>query len=177
MALDSDPALAALEVAASALRADLAARGVPADDEALPDVVMLALADLFGRLTARLEQVEARCDALLRLLPFDRAAGQERLSYLATAPPEAPRFRHDCESCVFLGRSADGMRDLYFCNREGVPPQLLIRFGDPGGLHEIIHPVRVAVAERESREFPSSYSAEAYRQAVARGLVVGVDRV
>lgn len=39
-----------------------------------------------------------------------------------------PRFRNDCEVCVFLGR--DGEHDLYFCEVSPIMPTVLARFSD-----------------------------------------------
>lgn len=50
-------------------------------------------------------------------------------------PPETPRFEHDCEECIFLGRNADqhGEFDMYYCpkNRKaGGLGSVIAREGD-----------------------------------------------
>jgi hypothetical protein len=209
----TEPAVTAdfgLEAAASALRADLAARGVPADE--LPEPVMLALAAQQERINqlhaicralhGRLERVEnAAAPLLVRsrddttpeeirqiqeamrsmqarplVVPAeeyrrrsDRLRAQaeharslrENLTPLGTPlstmyPPEAPRFRHDCPDCVFLGRSEGGVgdRDLYWCRDTRTP---IAVYGDAPGQFDRVGP----------------YRAEAHRRAVARGLFGG----
>jgi hypothetical protein len=41
-----------------------------------------------------------------------------------------PTYRHDCKSCVFLGRHNG--QDLYFCEQGGSIPTVVARFGDEG---------------------------------------------
>jgi hypothetical protein len=220
----TEPAVTAdstLEAAASALRADLAARGIPADE--LPEAVVLALAAMIERI----ERLERRFDSLHELptltLPpragilqsaLDRVrdqiqdglaeavreAGRERaeeipaeeyrrrsdrlraqaeharslrenLTPLGTPlstmyPPEAPRFRHDCPDCVFLGRSEDGGWDLYYCSQTRAG-QLVARNGDHP---QQTHSTSLGYARDSMCSYP--YLAEAYRRAVARGLAV-----
>lgn len=41
-----------------------------------------------------------------------------------------PLFVHDCDDCVFLGRSADQVHDLYFCDQQAGPfPTVIARYG------------------------------------------------
>jgi hypothetical protein len=222
-----DPALESL---ASALRADLAARGVPADE--LPEPVVLALAAVIERI----ERLEQRFDSLYELptltLPpragilqsaLDRVrdqiqdglaeaaqeAGQERaeeisveeyrrrsdrlraqaeharslrenLTPLGTPlstmyPPEAPRFRHDCPDCVFLGRSVCGTQDLYYCEVDWMPRHVSVRWGnvdDDDNKERFV--TRAGVRGFSvTGDWPDPHLADAYRRAVARGLVGG----
>jgi hypothetical protein len=48
--------------------------------------------------------------------------------------PVQPRFEHDCEKCVFLGRLGlpEGYYDLYFCEQGRDFPTVIARFGDDG---------------------------------------------
>jgi hypothetical protein len=220
----TEPAVTAdfgLEAAASALRADLAARGVPADE--LPEPVMLALAAQQERINqlhaicralhGRLERVENAAAPLLvrsrddttpeeirqiqeamrsmQARPLvapaedyrrrsDRLRAQaeharslrEGLTPLGTPlstmyPPEAPRFRHDCPDCEFLGRSENGQADLYYCpDHLDFRDLLIARDMDCPGNYLALW----AVGEPPR----DPYLAEAYRRAVARGLVGGV---
>ena len=42
-----------------------------------------------------------------------------------------PRFRHDCEDCVFIGHYEG--HDIYRCPQEGLPwPTIVARYGDDG---------------------------------------------
>jgi hypothetical protein len=202
----------ALEAAASALRADLAARGIPADE--LPESVMLAMVVQQGRI----ERLEETCRVLHRWLERlsdgyavlraerfpdlsddarvardridiaalereDRVLAeqlrmrqliQERAGSIpawtpdsdassAASPPEAPRFRHDCPDCVFLGRSADGTRDLYWCRDEG---RLLCRGSDT-----MCFGAGPAFLRHNPEADPDLV--EAHRRAAARGLIGG----
>jgi hypothetical protein len=233
MTLVVDPTL---EAAASALRADLAARGIPADE--LPEAVMLALAVQQERINQlhticralhdRLERVENAAAPLLARTPTDSRPGfrvcqviDEALSRAQSDPAtyqpnpdgryplclprigqadvcqrcgetidpdierpcpwvpregrwgpsvpgaEAPRFRHGCSDCTFLGRSEDGGADLYCCRR---PPagQLVARHGDQ---INAICSTNPGTAMSLMDLYP--HLAEAHRRAVARGLVGG----
>jgi len=42
-----------------------------------------------------------------------------------------PVYDHDCERCVFLGRSTDGYADLYHCT-ECHGPTVVARYGSLG---------------------------------------------
>jgi integrase len=44
---------------------------------------------------------------------------------------DAPRYRHHCSSCVFLGCYQS--KDLYFCNQGGFEATVMARHGDDGG--------------------------------------------
>ena len=44
---------------------------------------------------------------------------------------QSPHYEHDCEKCVFLGRSSDGYTDLYFCNASD-GPTVVARYGSLG---------------------------------------------
>lgn len=43
-----------------------------------------------------------------------------------------PRFEHNCEVCRFLGQHTldNTTYDLYYCPRDGLPDNLIARFGD-----------------------------------------------
>lgn len=42
-----------------------------------------------------------------------------------------PHYEHDCEDCVFLGRSRETLMDLYFCEQPAGPfPTIIARWGD-----------------------------------------------
>lgn len=46
-----------------------------------------------------------------------------------------PKFQHDCERCVFLGRYSCpiyGECDLYYADHGGLPDTLIARYGDDG---------------------------------------------
>jgi hypothetical protein len=184
---ETDPAVsAALEAAAAALRADLAARGVRADE--LPEAVVLALAAQ----QERIEKLEEICrilhrwverlsdgysvlraerfpdlsdDAEMAQAPIDLDAHRPPIP--GEYPPEAPRWRHDCPDCVFLGRSADGGADLYYCQRTR-SGQLIARHGDQV---DAIHSTNPETAPSLVDLYP--HLAEAHRRAAARGLVGG----
>ena len=41
-----------------------------------------------------------------------------------------PLFEHDCDDCLFLGRSSSNKHDLYFCEKPSGPfPQIIARYG------------------------------------------------
>jgi hypothetical protein len=190
----------ALESAASALRADLAARGIPADE--LPEEVVLALAVVVERI-AGLEQslarLEDRTAGLRRVGPvptpsrflrpaLDAARDQiqERLveasrevtrrvrdesrQVPADTPPEAPRFRHDCPDCVFLGRSVCGTQDLYYCEVDWMPRHVSVRWGnvdDDDNKERFV--TRAGVRGFSATgDWPDPHLADAYRRAVTR---------
>jgi hypothetical protein len=48
---------------------------------------------------------------------------------------DKPRFIHDSTCCQFLGRSADGERDLYTCNAIGIRT-FIARYGDDGDQYQ-----------------------------------------
>jgi hypothetical protein len=190
----------ALEVAASALRADLAVRGVRADE--LPEAVVLALVVSLADRDRRIGDLERRLARLEdRLSPVNTQVASTTWTYVpggpadpagrsspdvpsgpgtlpgsidpgpddldVSPPPEAPRFRHDCPDCVFLGQSDDG-RDLYFCPGGGFGDTVLVRWGsDPGDC------LRAELGYARTNEGPHPHLAEAHRRAVARGLVGG----
>jgi hypothetical protein len=43
-----------------------------------------------------------------------------------------PKYKHDCENCVFLGRCdvLASQRDLYFCKQAGTLPTVIARYSD-----------------------------------------------
>ena len=41
-----------------------------------------------------------------------------------------PQHTHDCDSCTFLGTSAN--YDLYHCGQEGSMPTVIARYGEDG---------------------------------------------
>lgn len=41
-----------------------------------------------------------------------------------------PKFKHDCQDCIFLGRHND--HDLYFCKQGGNRDTVIARFGNHG---------------------------------------------
>lgn len=42
-------------------------------------------------------------------------------------------FKHDCDNCLFLGRSTDFKHDLYFCEQPSGPfPTIIARYGAEG---------------------------------------------
>jgi hypothetical protein len=45
--------------------------------------------------------------------------------------PEKAQFTHDSKCCTFVGRSADGVRDLYVCDIQG-RRTCIARYGDDG---------------------------------------------
>lgn len=42
---------------------------------------------------------------------------------------EKPKFKHDCEDCVFMGRHND--HDLYYCAQSSIPT-VVARYGSDG---------------------------------------------
>jgi hypothetical protein len=53
-------------------------------------------------------------------------------------PLKAPRYKHDCHECIYLGQ--DKEYDLYFCPQLGTTPTVVARFSSNGpdymsGLH------------------------------------------
>ena len=70
---------------------------------------------------------------------------------------DEPRYKHDCESCVFLGQR--DAHDLYFC--DCVHPTVLARYSDRGEDYTSGLPL-VGIAPPLT---------EAAKRAVARGLL------
>jgi len=42
-----------------------------------------------------------------------------------------PKFKHDCEKCIFLGHYNE--KDLYFCDQNSTNPTLIQRYSDDSG--------------------------------------------
>jgi hypothetical protein len=94
--------------------------------------------------------------------------------------PERPRFEHDCESCVFLGRYtrpvADGTgnrrhpprdHDLYYC-AGAHDPTVIARYGSDGPEYAS----GMEIARAFLTDQPDSELSEALRRAQARGLAL-----
>jgi hypothetical protein len=77
-------------------------------------------------------QITEHMDAGVRKLKEDAEARVVALKALAISADYSPRFRHNCDACIFIGRldMAEGRHDLYFCKIR--IPTVIARFGDNG---------------------------------------------
>lgn len=85
-----------------------------------------------------------------------------------------PKFHHDCDGCIFLGRSEDGRWDLYHCPRcdEG---SVVARYGNEGHEYsscpvEIIERIAAnGIVGEDGARFPGS-SPEVQRRPLVQAL-------
>ncbi len=98
-----------------------------------------------------------------------------------TAPNMEPRYRHDCDACVYLGRFTNdvGSRDLYWCKSRSHPnlDSVIRRYGNDGREYTSYHPPEAFAGTPEQHlEAFGEWYAVALMRAAQRGLYTSAHR-
>jgi hypothetical protein len=93
---------------------------------------------------------------------------------------EKPKFEHDCEKCVFLGRwytNETDDYDFYWCDKLGLPnlASVIARYGNEGREYLSSHPPGAFADPNDYWLKSTDWYRELIRRALAKGLYTQED--